>query len=255
MEDHENIYDKIKELLGSLPNQLSVLEEKIDIELQLEYFETSKRIKKDFEADSILKDSLVLFDPGSFAEDKKILLVKIAALEKVEAYRLIEKFLKEDPGDLKNWAILALQENRMLLESRLLGENHVFISTGLGGKGEKLRYFIVLFGKEVADLSDLQKKIIRNEFEISLKKYKGEIEEIKFSGSMSTILALIPMNAIIKQIFSEAISECNLYGNFLFQNFIISNVKVLSFVEIRKYIESQKNTSDRVSGNSEDFAI
>jgi len=41
MEDHENIFDKIKELLGSLPSQLNVLEEKIDIELQLEYFEFS----------------------------------------------------------------------------------------------------------------------------------------------------------------------------------------------------------------------
>jgi len=199
-----------------------------------------RRIKKDLKPEKVLRESELLFDPHSSPEEKKIQLAKLASLDKVEAYRIIERFLNEDPDELKNWAILALQENRMLLESRLLGENHVFISTGLGGKGDKLRYFIVLFGKETADLSDLQKKIIRTEFEIGLKKHKAEIEEIKFSGSMATMLALIPLKVIIKQIFSEAISECNQYGDFLISNFIITNVKTLSFKEIRDHFENQQ---------------
>jgi hypothetical protein len=246
MEDHENIYDKIKDLLGSLPNQLNVLEEKIDIELQLEYFEFSRRLKKDFDPETALNDSQKLFVTDTSIEEKKKYLARIASLDKVEAYRVIERFLKEDPGELKNWSILALQENRMLLESRLLGENHVFISTGLGGRGEKLRYFVVLFGKDAIELSELQKKIIRNEFEISLKKNKADLEELNFSGSMATILALIPMNVIIKQIFTKAIAECNQYGNFLISNFIITNVKALSFGEIREYIDNQKKFT---SGN------
>lgn len=243
MEDHENIYDKIKELLGSLPSQLSVLEDKIDIGLQLEYFEYSRRVKKNFKSESALDKSDKLFDKNIDIEEKKDILAKIASLDKVEAYRIIERFHKGDPGELKNWSILALQENRMLLESRLLDENHVFISTGLGGKGEKLRYFIVIFGKEIIDFSELQKKIIRNELEISLKKHNSELEELNFSGSLATILAMIPMKVIIKKIFTEAIVECNQYGNFLISNFIITNVKVLSFAEIRKYMDDQKKQS------------
>lgn len=239
MEDYENIFDKIKELLGSLPNQMSVLEEQIDIELQLEYFEYSRRVKSELEKEKVLDESFKLFDDSIPDEDKKNLLARIASLDKVEAYRLIEKFLNGNPGGLKNWSYLALQENRMLLESRLLGENHVFISTGLGGKGDKLRYFIVLFGKEVSDFTDLQKKIIRNEFEFSLKKYKSDLENMNFSGSIVSMLVLIPLNVIIKQVFIEAINECNQYGNFLISNFIITNVKSLSFEEIRDYIGRQ----------------
>ncbi len=40
--------------------------------------------------------------------------------------------------------MLAFQENKMLLESSLLDENQILISTGLGGKGMKLRYFTVM---------------------------------------------------------------------------------------------------------------
>jgi hypothetical protein len=240
MEDHENIYDKIKELLGSLPNQLSVLEEQIEIELQLEYFEFSRRVKNDFKSESALDESHKLFDSDTSVEEKKSIIARIASLEKVEAYRVIERFLKGNPQELKNWSILALQENRMLLESRILDENHVFISTGLGGKGEKLRYFIVLFGKGKNDFSEVQKKIIRNEFVISLKKYNSDLEKLNFSGSLATMTTTIPLKVIIKQIFTEAIAECNIYGNFLISNFIITNVKELSFDEIREYLENQQ---------------
>lgn len=240
MEDHENIFDKIKELLGSLPNQLSVLEEQIDIEVQLEYFEFSRRIKKDILGNEMPGESEKLFDPDTSVDEKKRILARFASLDKVEAYRVIEKFLKSEPGELKNWGILALQENRMLLESILLDENHVFISTGLGGKGQKLRYFIVVFGKENTEFTELQKKIIRNEFEISLKKYNSELEELNFSGSLAAMRVIIPMKVIIKQIFTNAISECNQFGNFLVSNFIITNVKALSFQEIREYIKKQK---------------
>jgi len=172
----------------------------------------------------------------------------------VESYRILEKFLNGNQGGFNAWAILALQENRMLLESVLLDESHVFISTGLGGKGEKLRYFIVLFGKDKTDFTDLQKKIIRNELEICLKKYNSEMEELNFSGYLANLMAIIPMKVIIKQIFDEAISECNEYGNFLLSNFIITNVKELSFDEIRDYLKSQdllNKENDRTNEDKE----
>jgi hypothetical protein len=63
---------------------------------------------------------------------------------------------------------------------------------------------------------------------------------LNFSGSLATMTTTIPLKVIIKQIFTEAIAECNLYGNFLISNFIITNVKELSFDEIRKYLEKQQ---------------
>jgi len=249
MEEYENIYDKIKELLGSLPSRLNVLEEKIDIDLQFEYFEQSKRERIDLIPEEVLEDSDKLFRDDISDEKKKCILARIASIPKVEAYRIIERFLNEAPDDLKNWTILALQENRMLLESMLLDESHVFISTGLGGKGNKLRYFVVIFGKETIDFDEFQKKIIRSEFESCLKKYNSELEELNFSGSIGNMMVMIPMKVIIKKIFTEAIKECNQFGDFLISNFIITNVKELSFEEIREYVKKKQPHHDRNSNN------
>lgn len=240
MEENENIYDKIKELLGSLPNRLNVLEEKINLDLQIEFYEYSRRLKREIDPDQVLSGIIRLFRGDSSCEEKKTLLASLALIGKPEAYRAIEKFKITYPGKLKEWATLALQENRMLLESLILEENQVFISTGLGGKGNKLRYFVVLFGKDSVSLNELHKKIIRIEFEMCLKKYDSELEELNFSGSLANMLAIIPMNVTIKKLFSEGISECNFYGDFLMNNFIITNVKELSFDEVNEYIKNQQ---------------
>ena len=128
----------------------------------------------------------------------------------------------------------------MLLESKILNENKVFISTGLGGKGDKLRYFVVLIGRNISEFSEIHKKIIQNEFEMTLRKYNAEIEEIEYSQAFATLLTIVPLNVTIKQVFKEAIDESNLYGNFLIPNFIITNVKTLSFDEIRDFLEKQR---------------
>ena len=239
MEEFENIYDKIKELIGDYPNRLSVLEEQIDIDLQMKYFDVSRKVKEDIDVNFILHSSDLLFNRSYAIEDKRNLLSKLASIEKVEAYRTIEKFMENPPDELKSWGILALQESKMLLESKILNENKVFISTGLGGKGDKLRYFVVLIGKGINEFSELQKKIIRTEFEMTLKNYNSKIEEINFSKSYATLLTIVPMNITIKQIFKEAIDESNQYGGFLNPNFIITNVKKLSFKEIGEFVEKQ----------------
>ena len=95
----------------------------------------------------------------------------------------------------------------MLLESKLLEENQVFISTGLGGKGSKLRYFVVLILKKSEKFSELQKKIVRNEFELMLKRNDAEIEELEFMETFATLLAILPLKVSLKDVFREAILE------------------------------------------------
>jgi hypothetical protein len=239
MEDFENIYDKIKELFGDYPNRLTILEEQIDISLQMEYFELSRKVKKNMDKEAIMSNSEKLFNPEYSLDAKKALLPMLASVEKVEAFRVIERFMKDPPPELKNWGFLALQESKMLIESKLLDENKVFISTGLGGKGNKLRYFVVLIGKNITEFSELQRKIITNEFELTLKKYNSKIEEINFTCSFTTLLTMVPMDVTIKQIFREAINECNQFGDFLAENFIITNVKMLNYNEIKEFIEKK----------------
>lgn len=236
----ENIYDKIQEIFGQVPGSFSILEEQIDIDLQMEYFEVSRLAKKDLDKALTLNEKDEIFNPELDRSKKKALFARLASLENVGAYRTIEKYLKEDHQDLRNWAILALQESRMLLESTLLDENQVFISTGLGGKGSLLRYFIVLILKEGGEFTDWQEKTVRNEMELILKKNEAEIEEIEFNGAYSTLFAVVPLKVSLKEIFREAIDECNKIGDFLKTNFIITNVRRLSQQEIMEFMEKQE---------------
>ena len=163
-------------------------------------------------------------------------------VDDIKIFRFIEKYVKNPDKELKDWAILALQESKMLIEGSLLDENQIFISTGLGGKNSKLRYSIVLILRNNNIFNNTQKKIIKNEFDFISKKHNSEIEEIIFEKKYSFILILIPLSQPIDKVLTAAISECNQYGDFLNENFIVTNVKKLSVNDMKESLN--KKTDD-----------
>ena len=238
--DQENLYHKIQEALGNLTGTFNVLEEQIDIDVQLEYFESSKDTKKTIDFEATLNDREDLFSDSLSVDQKKSLLVKLASIDRVEAYRALERYKLNPDPELKEWASLAMHESRMLLESTLLDENQVFISTGLGGKGQKLRYFIVFLAKDDFVFGELEKKVITNEMNFVFEKYSAEIEEIKFSNTLSTVKAIIPIQVQLNEMFEQSIENCNMFGDFLQMNFIVTNVKELTFEEIDNVLRKSK---------------
>jgi hypothetical protein len=131
---------------------------------------------------------------------------------------------------------MALQESRLLIESKLLDESKVLITTGLGGKGLKLRYFIVFFTFDGSSITKLQKKIIRSELNYALKRKGAEIEDIIFKDGFACILSMVPMQIPVQKLFNKILFECNQFGDFLFNDFIITNVKVLNMDEIQELL-------------------
>lgn len=240
MEDHENLYDKIKEIFGVIPGNLNIMEDTIDVDLQMEYFDFSKKVSLEHDEQWVLSQIPVLNDPDAMLETKKIILARLASMHDVASYRAIESYLKSADPELRDWSVLALQESRMNLESHLLEENQIFISTGLGGKEDKLRYFVVLIARNREILTDMQIRIINSEFPEVLKKYDAEIEDFNSSGYLATFQLLLPLQHAVKQVFSEGIDEVNQFGDFLRDNCIVTNVKKLSFEEIEEFIEQKK---------------
>lgn len=241
MEEHESLYEKIREILGGSPGNLKILEQQIDMDLQMEYYDCSRKIREERDEVWAFEHLQYLGEPGYSVDVKKEILARLASIAKVESYRAIESFLSSAEEPLRTWAILSLNESRMLLESKIMDENQVFISTGLGGKDEKLRYFVVLMTRGRSDLSDTQQMVIRNEFDYILKKFDAEAEESNFSGSLATILLLLPMKHSLKSVFKKAIDECNKYGDFLNDDFIVTNVRALSFKEIEEFLERRND--------------
>lgn len=241
MEEEENIYKKIQEAISSLPENFSILEEQINVELQMEYFNYSRELKSSFSQEMIMQHQQDLFDENVPISEKKNLLVLLASQEKVEAFRTVEKYAKNPDPELKEWSILALQESRMVLQSSLLDEQQVFISTGLGGKGQKLRYFVVFVGKEeIVEFTDIQHRLIQTELEFAVKKNNGEIEEINFYENLAVTVLLLPVKSDIQGVFSSMINECNQYGDFIRPDIIITNVKRMTVDEVKQFINRNK---------------
>lgn len=251
MEENNNL-KKIQEAIESLPENFSVLEEQIDVELQMEYFEYTKDKSNNEAIEDFDEAEKQLYDPEIPDDDKKRLLVRLAGHDKVEAFRMIERFQKQAEGVLRSWAILAIQESRMILQSSLLDEQQVFISTGLGGKGQNIRYFITLLNEDIdIEFTDTQKKLIETEFQFFLNESEGVLEEIKFENGFALGLFLFPLKKNLQDIFRSFIDECNQYGNFLREDVIITNVKKLSIDEIKEFLTQDNSKKEEEENDDE----
>ena len=236
MEQYENIYDKIQELLGNIPGNVTILEQQIDAGVQLEYYNYAKNLEDSFNPEEVLKKRETIFHHDLAIDDKKHLMVQLANIDSIEAYRTLEKYINGTYDQLKDWATLALQECRLLLESKLLDKSQVLISTGLGGKGLKLRYFTVLISAHGKSFTPFQKRIVADEIRFTIKRSKGEFEQIEFDKELCTLVSIIPLQIPVQGLFDELIMECNQYGDFINPEYIITNVKIIPNEEIREMI-------------------
>lgn len=235
--EEDNIYKKIQTAIESLPENFSILEEQINVELQMEYFNYSRDISKWLDTDIIVQHQNDLFNPAIPVDEKKSLLVALASQERVEAFRAIEKYALQPDPELRDWTILALQESRMVIQSSLMDEQQVYISTGLGGKGQRLRYFVVFIANEhLIGFTPVQQKLILNELEFTIQKRDGVLEELNFYENLAISVLLLPVKSDIQSIFTTIISECNQYGDFVRPDLIITNVKRMTVDEIYAFI-------------------
>ncbi|MDR2038701.1 MAG: hypothetical protein LBQ60_12325 [Bacteroidales bacterium] len=250
--DNENIYRKIQDFFGNLQDNFSLLEEPVDVNTQMKYFEASGKLRGSIKEEDILARKEDLLNPDIPTSEKETLLVQMAGIPNPEIFRTIEAYVKNPDESLKEWAQLALQENKLLLESHLLDRRQVFISTGLGGKGHKLRYFVVLINKEGGDLQPFQQKIVHDEMEYALNRYNSELEKLNFLVNYTTMRVVVPITSDLTKLFREGIEECNQFGNFLSDDFIVTNMKELDAGEIKEALEARENNME-IESEDDDF--
>jgi hypothetical protein len=242
--ESDNIYRKIQEFFGGVNPNFSLMEEPVDVAVQMKYFETSGRMSEEVNEEDLLARKDELLDPKISVDKKKALLVQLASLPNPEIYRILEAYAKEPAEELREWAKLALQENKLMLESHLLDNRQVFISTGLGGKGHKLRYFAVLINKNGNNLKPFEQKVVQDEMQYMLQRCDGELEKLVFMQQYTTLLVVAPLNSDITRVFRDGIDECNQFGDFLLPDFIITNMKELSEDEINKALSANRPITD-----------
>ena len=231
--------DDIQDFLNSMPEDYSVIDSQISIDTQMEYFELSQSLKEKKQVDIDVEID-ILNSENSLIDDKKLALIKLASVDDVDAFRAIEKQIETSDINYKNWVLMAYQESRVLLENTLLDQQKVIISTGLGGKNHKLRYFVVFY-RENDEIFELhQQKIIHNELIYSLEKDNAELENVSFDENFCKMVVLLPLKFQLKDFFKQVIADCNEFGNFLKPYFILTNVKIMDNVEINEALEKGK---------------
>jgi hypothetical protein len=238
--DKEEIISKLKNILSGKIN-LNIFENQIDIKVQMEYFEYASNHRKNINQAEILEKKEILFDPNIDIEEKKEILIGLSSIDKVEAFRVLEKYSSCADVELSDWSKLALQESKMLIESSLLGENQIFISTGLGGKTGKFRYYVAFFSN-TDKFTDNQRKIIKKEFTFFSSNFNAEIDELKFRNNIGICLFCLPLKYRPNDFIKTVIDECNSLGNFVDNKYLMTNVQKFSFKEINKI--KNKNTID-----------
>jgi hypothetical protein len=238
-----NFPEEFLNLLGDNKVEFSILENNVDIDLQTEYFEFISK-NKQLKSENIDSDIEKLFDLSTSISDKKLFLVQLAALDNVKSFRAIEKYCQIAEPELRDWATLAMNESRMIMESSLTNDKRVFISTGMGGMGNKLRYFCIFISKNDLPLNEFQQNLVQKELEFTLKKKKSELEEINFFESFISLTTLVPIIVPVQKILKNVIDDCNEFGNFLSEDFIISNVKKLNEEEIKDLIDKHFSNND-----------
>jgi len=231
MKNDRNALKELQLSLENLKGNLHVLETNVPVEKQMEYFRFSEAIRNDSFNNRTVEEQIKVLNSGrSSPSEIKFALAFLAISGNVKAYRAIETYYELHSDD---WAAMSLMQAKITLESEFSDEKQIFISTGLGGKGSRLRFFAFFKSKDRKYFSDYQKELIEKEIPYYIQNYHGIPEEINIHGEYFTLLFLIHIQVDIKAMLEEIIDECNQYGDFIDKGFIITNVKVFSEDEIR----------------------
>lgn len=236
----EHTYSNIKGVLNSIPENYMLIEQIVDINVQKEFFETinNLHITPEDEIPELINN---LNNSCSSEFNNKIILQKLSTFDSVEAYRAIENYCNSAEKEIRDWATLALHHSKLIIQSSLLEEQLVFISTGLGGKNGNFRYNVVFpYLNSNIVLTNLQFKILRKEVEFNVTKYHGEIEECDFTKRFASFIITLPLKAPIPELIKSIIEECNQFGSYLSEDVLITNIKRYSEEDLIDIIEKRK---------------
>ncbi len=238
------MFDKLRKIIPDL-SKAKVIEAIIDPETHLEYIEyASKLSKEQINNEDIIEESDNLFSSETTIAEKKRLLTLMAKIDDVSIFRKIEQYSQKPDKELLEWSKIAQQESLTLIQSSLLEEEQILISTGLGGKGNKIRFFIVLKANNIDKFSDFQEKAIKNEINFSFKNNECDLEKLEFGDYFFSVTALFPLNfEIIEKTLISTIEELKNIGIELSEKYILTNVKTISLDEIENLFKEMEQKS------------
>ena len=241
MTKKKNSFDEFRKSLEKMDGNLHVLDSYIPMEKQLDFFRYSELIRPKFSQDEMENQLQILLQDDSSELEIKHALAFLSVSREIKAFRAIEMYAQKPDAKQTDWANLALLQAKIALESEFSDEKQIFISTGLGGRDNKLRFYAFFKSNQLNPFSDYQKQLIEKEFAYSIEKNDGVLEEITIKDIYFSLILLISIHEDIKNLLEATIAECNQYGDFIDKGFMITNVKIFDREDIQKRLLNREN--------------
>ena len=233
----KNEEKEIRDILESFPEKFNIMERGIKLAVQKEYIELHEKLEiEEIGGNRMIGGFEKIINESENTLEKKKALISIGHIGTIESYKSLEKIYQHADDELKEWALMAIQENLMSLENYLNNENIGMISTGLGGKGDKLRYYFAVVSKNCEPFTKSQQDIIKNEYESICKENRTEIEKINFSLDYAELIILMPMDVALDTIVARGIIRSNEFGDFISEDYYAANTEIPTTVELQKII-------------------
>ena len=250
--EEDDILRKYQHSFRNMKGKIHILEQQVPVEEQMRYFRASERWKKnaggllpayDEECNHWFR-KLTDQEEIKSVEEKKELLLNLANSKNPVSFRLLKQYVADGPDpEVANWAYLALMEIQIALESDYSEERQIYISTGMGGKGTKLRFYVLLVSAGRKPFESYQRQVIEREFTYAFSQAGWKTETLHVAENYVELLLPIPIAGNIKKVMGDTIRECNEYGHFLSDRYTITNVKPLSEQEIQEILDKADENS------------
>lgn len=222
----------ISDILSQVPDRFVVAKEELDGAVYEEYERCVQRLISHQSQEGGLEGRQILFDPTAPLEAKQEILARLALCGTVDAFRTIERYIKNTDPALEQWSKIALYECRMRLESDLLEESVGIISTGLGGAQHRLRYLVVI-GLPCGALRDAQRRVLESAWRTICGQHDSILECVSFHPSHVVLTLLVSTETAVGTVIEAGIAAANGDASILRRQYFVTNVAVPTEEEIQ----------------------
>lgn len=238
-------HEELVKFIGKEGDRLRLVEDIISIKTQQSTLKLASKLNPaSLPHEEVLKMAEKLWDPETKPNELKKILVYLAFRGHVQTFRILERYKENPHSSLDEMARFCYHISKIILEGELSDQPMGLISTGLGGKIKKLRFFFVIFPSENQIFNRIQLKVIDNEWKAICTKYDIETEKKSRGNQYVAFTVLTPYQHDFFEVLKEFTSECNAYGNFIHPNMLITNIKILKKKEILQMREKITNETD-----------
>ena len=235
-EEHDEDDGGLHDALSQIPDRFIVAEEELDGAVYAEFSGYVQRLLSSQPHEAGPEAHQTLFDPTASLDVKREMLVRLARRGTVDAYRVIEQYVKNPDPVLAPWSKIALYECRMALEGELLEEPVGIISTGLGGAQHRLRYLVAV-GLSCVPLHDAQRRRLESAWRTICERYDSVLEQVRFNPDHVIVTLLVSMETPVGTVVDEGIAAANGDDPLLRRNYFVTNVTIPTDEEIRRVLK------------------